>query len=627
MARFGLRAGILSLFFVLALCMSLAQTDEAINVKGSAIVSAVLSDLEAASQTDNLSIKERGTWRGIEAFCGGETDLAPATRKMTADERAACEANDISYSELLLGHHIAAIVANTEAPTQCLQFDALQDLLKPSASNTITDWSFASEEHADLPLRLALPQESALAYHIADSLIAGDGLRQDGSRYQDSGDALAMAADEAGALALVHWTGQLALHDETRVLEIASNLGSCAPPSAETVESGDYPLAISLYLYVNRAKLEEKASLAAFLHFASTSEGAALIDASGATAATSAIFDLNRKLLADADAAPGVTGSADDYVIPAELSGDIQIVGAAIADPILKRAAADLGGQVNASMRYAGSAEGLNQLCHGEADIAVLDGQADADALAVCAENGIRPVPVALGAQATVLLANAGDDFAACLTSEQINTIWRAESADLVMTWSDVAESLPDQAMILFAPSALDSHSDMLLQTAGQPIPPMRRDTETNRDPLYRAAAVGNVSGSLTMMSWHEYQNVLENSQARIQLVAVDAGAGCVEATEASISAGQYPLARAASLLVREASLAAGLAQALLWQIHSDANWAALQADGFISAPALELPILRRDLLRRFAEAESLHPRATESDGESADEANAESGG
>ncbi len=627
MARIGLRAGILSLLCLVALGLSLAQTDEMISSKGSAIVSAALRDLAEASQTDNLSLKERGTWRGIEAFCDGDTDLAPALRKMTAEERAACEANGISYSELLLGHHMAAFIANTEAPAQCLQFDALQDLLKPSASHALMDWSFYSADNADLPLRLALPQEDALAYHIADGLVAGDGLRLDGVRYQESVDAVAMAADDAGALALIPWSGRLALDEATRLLEIASDLGSCALPSAESVESGDYPLAASLYVYVNRERLEEKPSLAAFMQFLSGSESAAVIDASGATAATSAIFDLNRKLLADADADPGMTGSADDLMIPADLSGDIQIVGAAIADPIVSRAAAGLGGQVNAIQRYAGWAAGINQLCQGEADIAALDGRTDADALELCAENGIETAPIALGAQAAVLLANAGDEYAACLSTEQINRIWRADSAGAVMNWADADASLPDQAMTLFASSSLDVHSDILLGTADSAIPPVRRDTEKNRDPLYRAAAVGNVSGSLTTMSWHEYQSVLENQQARIQLVAVDGGNGCVEATAASIITGEYPLARSASLLVREAALADRAAQALLWQIHADDNWAALPAEGFISAPALELPILRRDLLRRFADAESLYPPATDSDGESAGDSNAESGG
>ena len=115
------------------------------------------------------------------------------------------------------------------------------------------------------------------------------------------------------------------------------------------------------------------------------------------------------------------------------------------------------------------------------------------------------------------------------------------------------------------------AYADMLMKAAGQAIPPIRRDTETHRDRFIARAAVGNAPGALTYMSWADYQNVLKNEQANIQLVSVDDGAGCIAPSEANISSGAYALARPASLLVNESSLRTEISlQSYLWSLFTD---------------------------------------------------------
>lgn len=611
MEKFRLRAAIFVFLCLAFIGSGMANPSEMVSVDGSAIANAVLIELVKAAGTsthDVIAFNSGGSTNGIDQFCRGEVDLASAVRKMRADERANCDQNEITYSELLIGHHIVAFAAQPDAPAQCLQFDALQDALKPTASNTVTDWSFNNEESADLPLRVLLPDESELAYVIVDSLLAGDGLRLDGLEYQDVAEAVTALADTPGALALVPWTAQLASNDSVRLLEVGSQeLGACALPSAANVESESYAFAITLYVYVNRASLDGKERLRELAEFMVSDASAAVIEAAGAIPPSSDITDLNAKLLADANAAAGVSS---DFFIPPNLSGEIHVVGAANAHNLLKRASDSLGEQLNVVLAYAGTSAGIESLCAGKADIAALDGLAEADALELCATNGIVAVPLALGAQATVLLGNADDDYVACLTTDNINTIWSAGSAGVVESWADVSDLLPAQALTLFGLSTLDISSDILLQTAGETIPPLRRDTERDFDPMYRAAAVGNVSGAMTYMRWHEADSALENNQANIQLIAVDGGSGCVAPNRDTIRDGLYALSRRASLLVNESSLADIKVQAFLWNLYSDDSWTALQREGFVGASALELPILRLELLRRFADAESLYPIA-----------------
>ena len=614
------------LFCAALFAVGSAQTETGIRAKGSAIAGALLHDLTEASGIEGMEVKPRGSRSGIKALCNGETDLAPATRKMNADERAACEANEIVYSELLIGHHITAFIAHPDAPAQCLQMDVIENALKPSASNLVNDWSFYSDDNADLPLAFLLPADSALAYVIADSMIAGDGLRLDGTTYQDNAEAIAAVAETAGALAIVPWSEQLAADETIRVLQVGQ-LSACRLPAAEAVESGDYGFALSLYVYVNRASLEANDSLNQLMQFSIGDSSASVIEAAGAVPPSATMSELNARVLADAGADAGVTGQLDDFRIPPDLSGEIVIAGAANAHQVLSRAAESLGAQITVTHRYAGAAAGSEGLCQGEADITALDGSALAAAMELCASNDIASLPIELGARATVLLANAADDFAACLSTDQVNAIWRADSAGTVMAWSDVDAALPEHSLTLFGLNSLDAYTDLLFQTAGATIPPVRRDTEKHYDPLYRAAAVANVSGSLTYMSWQDYQSVLENDQTNIQLVAIDGGDGCVEAKAANIGDGSYPLSRAATLLVSEASLAQVEVQSLLWTLLADDSWSSLADEGFLSASVLELPIMRRDLLGRFAQAESLYAQAEADEAESESVDDSDSGG
>ncbi len=586
----------------------LAQQPADITLVGSAIGNALIERLAEAGGATSLAITTSGTAAGIDQFCDGETDFATATREMTGAERAICDANEVVYSELLIGHHVAAFVTGADSEIECLDETQVREALKPSSSNVLTDWSFAREALAELPLTLLLPGDDKIAYYIADALVAGDGLRLDAETLANGVDAAGRVNESEGALALVAASDVKASAESVTILQIASaDTGDCIAPSAEDVEGGDYDFALSLYVVVNRARLNASEGLAEFIQFIMSEAGAAVMRGAGVTPPTAATSELNTLILSGQDAAIGA--GAGDYQIPPDLSGEVRLVGAANAYQALSR----VGEQLTESYQFfsytfeaTGSRAGIKRLCDGEADIALLDAALAVDALEACAANDLVTKPLALGAQATVLVSNAGDEFSACLTAEQVNAIWSGDAEN----WSAIDAAFPDQQMTLFGPSFTDQYTDILLQTADGIIPPVRRDTEMNFDPLYRAAAVGNVVGALTYMSWPEYQRVIDNEQANIQLVSINEGAGCVEANVGSIENSTYPLSRRASMLISEESLAKAQAQSFLWRLTDDDNWALLERNGFVGASTLDLPIIRRNFSSWFAEAEALYQQA-----------------
>lgn len=610
MRHLRIMAGILSL---LLLTSGLAFTQEANSVRviGSGIVNSLLESVAEAGGRDSLEFETVGTAAGIDRFCNGDFDIATAIRAMTSAEGAICGANDLAYSEFLVGHYILAILSQADSPVQCLTGNQLDAALKPSASNLVANWSFYDEALTDLPLTFFAPRADRIEHLILDSLIAGDGLRVDAQAYADPAEVIAGISETAGSLGFVLWSEPLVDNASVALIQYGADAGGqCLHPSVENVENGRYDAALSLYLIVNRQRLGDSETLAEFMRFITDESAGPLIAAAGAHPASETTFAANAGALSAGEAA---FGDAAQFEIPAALSGSLRIVGAASAYDVLNRVADSLT-QNNASLEIlldlAGRANGLDRLCAGEADIAALDADSDAAELEACANNAIIATPLTLGRQATVLLGNAADEYSACLTEAQIAAVWRADSAAIVDDWSKVDPTFPAEKLTLFGPSVLDQHSDFLLQGAGQVIPPIRQDTEKHFDPLYRAAAVGNVNGALTYLNWPEYQRVLNNDQANIRLVAVDAGAGCVKPSPTSIEEGSYALSRRAALLIRQESLAEINTQSYLWTLFSDDNLALIEREGFVGLSAPDLPGIRRQLQMSFAEAEALTLRA-----------------
>lgn len=607
-------AGMVSLLLLTTVPI-VAQDAEPISVIGSGIVNRLIDALVQSPEYDRLETATVGTATGIDRFCNGDIDIATSVRPMTSTEMAICGANEVAHSEFLVGHHIVALIAHPESPSQCLSHTQLEAALKPSASNIVRDWSFYDAEFADLPLTLVIPQDDRIDYLILDSLIAGDGLRADVTEYEESQTAMAEVGATVGALGFVAWSQGLPSDSSIALLNVdAEGNGACFSSSVEDVEGGNYKAALSMYLIVNRARLNQNETLADFMRYIVDDANASAIASAGVTPPSEAAYDLNEQVLADEDAAGNLS---TDFQVPANLSGSLKIVGAANAFDSLNRVAGVLT-QDNATfeidLRLIGRSKGIESLCAGEADIAMLDaGLSEAD-LDMCAESEIGTTSASLGAQATILLGHAADDYTHCLTSEQINRVWRAESAETVTSWSSVDPSFPDVEMTLFGLSLLDQASDILLQTADRLIPPMRRDTEKDFNHLYRAAAVGNVPGALTYMNWHDYQRVVDNDQSNIQLVEIDSGAGCVAPSPAAIGDGSYALSRPAILLMRQQSLSSVNTQSFLWTLFAADNWENVIREGFVGISALELPAIQRELLRTFAEAEAMFPAADEAE-------------
>lgn len=585
-----------------------AQGDNSVSGVGSGVVAPLIEALKEASGSEVLlNVNVTGTSSGFDQFCQGQADITGANRSISIDEDANCVSNGIEYAELLVGHEIVAFITNPDVTfAQCFSSSNLKAIFQPSSEGNITSWNQAVSDYPELSLSIFSPATENSGFLILDRLVEGDGIRADAITKSSDADIIASVSETSGAVGLVSLAAAVSAGDTIQIMQLdTTEVPGCQDASAENVESRLYNAANELYIYVNRASLD-KAGLRELVNFAISAEAASTIEGLGFSAPTTAALETNLNILQGTEEGTQPSRRVADFQIPPTIAGQINMGGAASAFDYLQNLTTSFTAtypNVATDLQFRGEPAGFRRLCNGEIDIAVTYSGLSDEQASNCEANNIDTITIDLGRQATILVANGNTEFLGCLTTEQLATLWNANSRGEITTWSQIDESFGDLSVALFAPSVSNFYSDLMFLAADSTAIPARDDTEIDADPLYRAAATANVEGGLTYMSWPEYQQVVANNQSNIQLVSVDGGAGCVAPSESTIADGSYPLSRPATLVISQFALSRPEVQSLLWYLASDTNYAALENAGFVGLNFGELPDVRTMLQSAFAEA------------------------
>ncbi|MBZ0279667.1 MAG: substrate-binding domain-containing protein [Anaerolineae bacterium] len=624
------RVGSLILLALLFTSLMVSAQDDAVKVVGSGIVNPVFEAIRSASAaTITVEASVTGTRTGFEQFCGGQSDVATANRAINADEAKNCTGNSIDYLELLVAHDIIAFVTSPDAAyAQCLTVANLNLAFAPSSQSVITNWNQINPVFPDTPLAIIAPNDSLSSFAVLDGLIEGDNIRADAVRQSSDADIVTAVTQTPGAIGIVSLSVASAAGESVKIIDVDGGVGgsTCAAPSAETVEQRLYPAANQLFIYVNRASLS-KAGLQDVLNFAVGEAAPGIIGGLAFTPPTAAIYETNRVVLSGTGNTRPFSEASTSFSIPADANGQVTIGGVASARSYLDTLTGSLGSLypgITFDINTIGQPAGVRRLCNGEIDIAVISKSLTPEQEQNCQANNISTLPIDLGKQVVVLVANAASSHLTCLTNEQLATIWLTESDSKITNWNQVDSTFPDQALTLFTPDAGDSQTGILLIAATGSDVPVRSDTEVNSDPLYRAAATANVEGALTYMSWQDYQAVLQNNQERIQLVGIKNGDACIQPSVETIANSTYPLTQGVQLLVNKASLTKVQVQSLLWFMVSDENFSLIEQSGFVGLNFGMLPGLRQTLQSAFVEAAVAASQAAEATPEATAEATSE---
>jgi phosphate transport system substrate-binding protein len=265
-------------------------------------------------------------------------------------------------------------------------------------------------------------------------------------------------------------------------------------------------------------------------------------------------------LLATATAACGRSGSASDGTNAASsnagsnLSGRIEADGSSTVGPFVTAAAEDFQVQnsgVQVTVGISGTGGGFERFCAGETDLSDASRPIKEDEeVPICQKNGIEYTEFQVANDGIAVVTNKENDWATCLTVEQLAKIWGPDST--VDNWNQVEPSFPDQKLTLAGPGTDSGTFDFFTAEINGEEDASRTDFQATEDDNVTVQAVSGDKGGLGYFGLSYF----EQNQDKLNDVEIDGGSGCVAPTSETVQDGSYtPLSRPLFVYVKNTSL------------------------------------------------------------------------
>ncbi|MHA7263766.1 PstS family phosphate ABC transporter substrate-binding protein [Arthrobacter sp. TMN-37] len=237
-------------------------------------------------------------------------------------------------------------------------------------------------------------------------------------------------------------------------------------------------------------------------------------------------------------------------------SGSVVADGSSTVAPLTEAAAdmfRDVESGINVSVATSGTGGGFKAFCAGETDISNASRPIKDEEVAECETNGIDYTEVVMANDGLSVVVNPENDWADCLTVEQLATIWGPDSEGEVTNWNQVDPSFPDQEIALFGAGTDSGTFDYFTEAVNGEEGAIRTDYSPSEDDN---VTVQGVEGNEGAIGFFGLSYAEENPDA-VKIVDIDNGEGCVTPSEQTVQDGTYaPLGRPLFIYVANAAYA-----------------------------------------------------------------------
>ncbi len=252
----------------------LALAQDAVQVDGSSTVfpvsEAMAEEFQIATGT-RVVVGVSGTGGGFAKFCRGETSFSGASRPIKTSEMEECEANGIEFLELPIAMDALAVIVhpNNDWAT-CMTVEELKTAYETEAQGTIDNWNQLNSDFPDRDLTLfGAGTDSGTYDYFTFAIIGEEGAsRGDFTATEDDNITIQGVSTDEGAIGFLGLAYVEENRERVKAVEISYEGGDCVAPSTENAADGSYqPLTRPLFMYVNKAHLDEREGVEEFAKF------------------------------------------------------------------------------------------------------------------------------------------------------------------------------------------------------------------------------------------------------------------------------------------------------------------------------------------------------------------------
>lgn len=237
----------------------------------------------------------------------------------------------------------------------------------------------------------------------------------------------------------------------------------------------------------------------------------------------------------------------------AQVSGPVLIDGSSTVEPLSSAAAELYQGEnpgVQVTVGTSGTGGGFQKFCNGETDISNASRPITDEERAQCAGRGINFQEIQVANDALTVVVNPQNNWANCLTTQQLNAMWAPNSQ--VRSWNQVDPSFPPEPLALFGPGADSGTFDYFTDEINGEEGASRTDYSPSENDN---VTVQGVTGNRGALGYFGFSYFEENAQ-RVKALQINNGQGCVTPSAETVQNGTYtPLSRPLFIYVSDAGL------------------------------------------------------------------------
>lgn len=222
------------------------------------ITMAIAEEFRNEQPDIEVSVAMSGTGGGMKKFAAGEIDICDASREIKQEEIDKAKANGIEYVELEVAYDGISVVVNKD--NTWAETITIEELNKLWAKDSkVKTWNELNANWPNEPIKLYGPGTDSGTFEFFTEAVnkKAKESRTDFTPSEDDNVLVQGIAGDKDALGYFGFAYYEENTDKLKVLKIDAGKGAIEP-TFDTIKDNSYaPLSRPLYIYINKAKLNQ----------------------------------------------------------------------------------------------------------------------------------------------------------------------------------------------------------------------------------------------------------------------------------------------------------------------------------------------------------------------------------